>query len=262
MMRERKTMKRKRTKPKNKGLIFGIIGLILFGLIVWQVFQLNDEKTVSVTKSSSEKSSSAVSSESSSSTEPTKAQTPPPATVFPTVLVNNNHAIPQDYHFNLMTLDNQQQIDDRIYPDLQAMFDAARSQGLYPEITSSYRLASDQQQVLDEKIMAFQAEGYDQLQAENEARRTVALPGYSEHELGLAIDINAAENTTSNEDIYAWLAENAYQYGFTLRYPEDKTEMTGVDFEPWHYRYVGKVVAQILYSQHLTLEEYLESRGV
>ena len=89
------------------------------------------------------------------------------------------------------------------------------------------------------------------------AENSVALPGTSEHELGLAVDIIADKSRSDNEEVYSWLAENAYKYGFIQRYPKNKTAVTGFEYEPWHYRYVGSVAAEEIYEKGLCLEEYL-----
>ena len=90
------------------------------------------------------------------------------------------------------------------------------------------------------------------------AEKYVAIPDTSEHQLGLSVDINADTNKCSSEKVYQWLDENAYKYGFVKRYPEDKTDITGISNEPWHYRYVGTTVAKIMKEENLCLEEYLE----
>ena len=92
------------------------------------------------------------------------------------------------------------------------------------------------------------------------AGQWVAIPGTCEHELGLAVDINADKEQSSNEEVYNWLAENAWRYGFILRYPKGKEDITGIDYEPWHYRYVGKEVAKQFYEEGITLEEYVGKR--
>ena len=99
---------------------------------------------------------------------------------------------------------------------------------------------------------------YSRSRAERTAKEWVALPGTSEHQLGIAVDINADKSMCSNEEVYAWLAENAYKYGFILRYPPEKQEITGTSYEPWHYRYVGVEVAREIYEQGICLEEYFE----
>lgn len=175
-------------------------------------------------------------------------------------LVNADHPIPADWESELVTLSNGVQVDARIYPDLQAMFDEARSEGIYPVVGEGYRTHEAQEAMLQEKISAFLAEGYSQTEAEQLARDWVAEPGTSEHELGLAADINADKTRSANEEVYTWLAENAADFGFILRYPADKTDITGIDYEPWHYRYVGKEAAAEIMQSHLTLEEYLAAQ--
>lgn len=90
------------------------------------------------------------------------------------------------------------------------------------------------------------------------AEKYVAIPDTSEHQLGLSVDINADTDKCSSEKVYQLLDENAYKYGFVKRYPEDKTDITGISNEPWHYRYVGTTVAKIMKEENLCLEEYLE----
>lgn len=90
------------------------------------------------------------------------------------------------------------------------------------------------------------------------AEKYVAIPDTSEQQLGLSVDINADTDKCSSEKVYQWLDENAYKYGFVKRYPEDKTDITGISNEPWHYRYVGTTVAKIMKEENLCLEEYLE----
>ena len=107
------------------------------------------------------------------------------------VLVNRDNYIPDDYEMDLMELSNGQKIDSRIYPYLQEMFDDARNAGVYPFVRDGYRTAEEQQQILDDKIAAYRSEGYTKHMAEETAMEWVALPGASEHQLGLAVDINA-----------------------------------------------------------------------
>lgn len=175
------------------------------------------------------------------------------------ILVNNAHSIPKNYQIELCKLSNGIYIDSRIYPDLQQMFDDARSEGIYPIVGEGYRTHEEQKKMMDDKIDCFMKEGYSKKEAKELAKKWVAIPGTSEHELGIALDINADESLSSNDAVYNWLAENAYQYGFILRYPQNKEYITGIDYEPWHYRYVGKESAREIYTQQITLEEYLEA---
>lgn len=137
------------------------------------------------------------------------------------------------------------------------MFDDAREQGIYPVVSEGYRTRQQQQSIMDEKINAFIDEGYSRKEAQNLAKDWVAMPNTSEHELGIALDINADTDFSSDTEVYEWLADNAHNYGFILRYPSGKEHITGIDYEPWHYRYVGKDNAYQIYSQQITLEEFL-----
>ena len=175
------------------------------------------------------------------------------------ILVNRWNPIPDDYVIGELTeLTGGNAIDSRAYPDLQAMFDDMRAEGLTPGINSSFRTTEDQQRIMDEKIAEYVDEGYSEEEAKSLAESWVAIPGRSEHQLGLSLDIGS--ETDADEDAWAvwdWLLTNSYKYGFIRRYPEEKTEITGVINEPWHFRYVGKEAAAEIYEQGVCLEEYL-----
>lgn len=174
------------------------------------------------------------------------------------ILVNRQNEVPPHYTVDLTLLSNGESVATAIVPALQQMFDDARAQGVYPVVASGYREAEEQQALLDEKIAAYIASGYDRENAAALAETYVSPPGTSEHQLGLSVDINADPMKSTAEDVYTWLAENAHQYGFILRYPECKEELTGTHYEAWHYRYVGKTAAVTIYKENLCLEEYIE----
>ena len=173
------------------------------------------------------------------------------------ILVNRDHPLPDNYTIDTVTLSNGQIVDERIYPYLQKMFDDMRSEGIYPEVVSGWRTYEKQQQLMDEKIQEYAAEGYSYEEAVAKAEKWVAIPGTSEHQLGLAVDINADGINSYGDEVYGWLLENAWKYGFVKRYPEDKTEITGIINEPWHYRYVGYDAAKEMTEKNLCLEEYV-----
>ena len=174
------------------------------------------------------------------------------------IIVNQWNELPKDYSVKLTELSNGQKVDSRIYPYLQEMFDVARAEGVYPFVREGYRTEEEQQEILDDKIQTYINQGYSQARAESAAKEWVALPGTSEHQLGIAVDINADKTKCSNDEVYIWLAENAYKYGFILRYPMGKQEITGTSYEPWHYRYVGTDVAYEINERGICLEEYFE----
>ncbi len=173
------------------------------------------------------------------------------------LLVNRWNAIPEGYEVSTVTLSNGYEVDERIYPDLQEMFDDMRAQGIYPVVASGYRTAERQIELMNERIEGYIAQGYSTEDATAEALLWVAVPGTSEHQTGLAVDINADGIHSAGYEVYEWLAENAWQYGFILRYPEGKEDLTATDYEPWHYRYVGRENAKLIYESGLCLEEYL-----
>lgn len=175
------------------------------------------------------------------------------------IVVNKWQRIPDNYPTpELTTLSNGEQVDSRIYPDLQRMFDDMRADGLHPYVTAGYRTKETQQNLMDEKVLLYKNEGFDDKAAQEKASEWVAAPGTSEHEIGLAVDINAkgAITTADSRGEHDWLAAHAWRYGFIQRYPEGKESITGVDHEPWHYRYVGAKAAQSLYESGNVLEEY------
>lgn len=174
------------------------------------------------------------------------------------ILVNSDNVIPEDYEMNLLTLSNGQQVDERIYPNLQKMFDDMRAEGHKPIVVSGYRNKAEQKAILEDKIQDYKKEGHSKYISEKLALQWVALPGTSEHQLGIAVDINPDYSVSKGWGFYNWLKDNAHKYGFVKRYPDDKTDITGISNEPWHYRYVGEEVAEIMFRENLCLEEYIE----
>lgn len=172
-------------------------------------------------------------------------------------LVNASHALPRSWDCELTELRGGQSVDSRIVPDLQAMFDACREAGLAPIVLSGYRTTEQQQAEFDSKVAAYEAEGHSRADAKELAALTVAQPGHSEHQLGLAVDI-ASEDTSvcTDQQVWDWMAAHCADYGFILRYPQGKEGVTGYSYEPWHLRYVGASAAQTITERSITLEEY------
>ena len=175
------------------------------------------------------------------------------------ILVNRDNYIPDDYKVELTELSNGQKVDSRIYTKLQEMFDEARKEGLGLFVAAGYRTWEKQQELLDEKIREYENEGKTKKEAEKLAKEWVAVPGTSEHQLGIAVDINADTGISTRDEVYGWLSKNSYKYGFIQRYPADKKDITGVINEPWHYRYVGEKAAEKMHFQGICLEEYIMS---
>ena len=195
------------------------------------------------------------------STEPatTEPEPEPDEDAWKLLLVNADNPLPEDFTVTLKQLRNGHSVDERIYPELQQMFDDARRAGIYPLINESYRTAERQQQILDKYTAKYENQGYSHDAALEKALTQVALPGTSEHQLGLALDI-IAEYDSDNNPTWNWLRDNCWRYGFILRYPADKEEVTGITYEPWHFRYVGVPTAQEITESGLCLEEYLAQK--
>lgn len=177
-------------------------------------------------------------------------------------LVNPWNELPEDWQVDLVTLSNGLQIDRRCYDALQEMMDACREAGYEPLICSAYRTQETQQDLFNNKVAKLEAGGKSHDEAVREAGTVVAVPGTSEHQLGLTVDVVDVNNQNLTEEqektpTQKWLMANSWRYGFIHRYPNSKSDITGIIYEPWHYRYVGKDAAQEIFNKGITLEEYL-----
>ncbi len=177
------------------------------------------------------------------------------------VLVNKQHPIPDDYTFNLGIIKGNMQCDERIISELLAMMQAAKDDGINLEVCSPYRTDGRQEWLFEKKIKNYMGQGYSYLEAYKTASQIVTIPGSSEHQIGIAFDIysdtykqldEAFEDTEAGK----WLAAHSYEYGFVLRYPEGKEYITSIEYEPWHFRYVGREAAAVMHREDLCLEEF------
>ena len=179
------------------------------------------------------------------------------------VLVNGKHKIKENYDITVTPVGYTQAIDERCYDNLKNMINDCRNAGYNPVICSSYRSYEKQVLLFENKIKDFIGQRYTRKEEKKKAGTVVALPGTSEHEIGLAVDIvdvkyQLLEENQEKTETQKWLMKNCWKYGFVLRYPKDKQEITGVIYEPWHYRFVGKENAKMIMKNNLCLEEYLE----
>ena len=165
-------------------------------------------------------------------------------------LVNRWNPLPEGWTVDEVELSNGWTVDSRCYDALQQMMDACRAEGLHPVVCSAYRTQAMQQNIFDQMKQSLLDQGYSDADAETEAGRQVAVPGTSEHQMGLAVDI-------VGEEANVWLGEHCWEYGFILRYTEEKAEITGITNEPWHFRYVGREISMDMKDSGLCLEEYL-----
>ena len=183
------------------------------------------------------------------------------------MLVNKDYGLPEDYEVELLTMyDKVNRAAKEVYGPLNDMLAAGRAEGLAFEICSSYRDVQVQKRLFQEDLDVLMAQGYTYEQAYAEVEKETMPPGHSEHSTGLAFDIvslgyqilDAKQEFTPETQ---WLNENCAKYGFILRYPKGKEEITKISFESWHYRYVGVEAATYIMENGLCLEEYLEEIG-
>lgn len=153
--------------------------------------------------------------------------------------------------------DSAKYFDSRAVSYLNDMCRAASDDGVSLVVISSYRTYSYQEQLFKKRVARFVNEGYSEEKATAKAATIVAVPGTSEHHMGLAVDINSVEESFENTKAFKWLKEHAADYGFIMRYPKDKQDITEIIYEPWHYRYVGVEHAKAMNSLGLCLEEYI-----
>ena len=125
-------------------------------------------------------------------------------------------------------------------------------------VQSAYRSYQKQEELFNNKVKAYKEEGKNQKEAEELAQTIIQRPEMSEHNLALAADFNKVNNEFEKTDAFKWLDQNAQNYGFVLRYPKNKQNITGITYESWHWRYVGEEHAKIMKEKDFCLEEYVE----
>lgn len=180
------------------------------------------------------------------------------------LLVNKENPLPDDYDVRLITLpDRRGKAAEEAYEPLMEMLREGAEEGLDLLVCSSYRDREQQEELFDEDLEKLLRKGYTYAEAYEEVSKETMPPGCSEHSTGLAFDIVARdyqmldkgqEKTEENK----WLRKHCAEYGFILRYPKGKEEITDIHYESWHFRYVGEEVAEYIMEEGITLEEYLE----
>lgn len=182
------------------------------------------------------------------------------------ILVNPWNSVPENYTVELTAINDDYQVAAIAYDDYLDMIRACENAGHQPIVCSAYRTQEYQQGLFDRKVQRLledKTNSYTKEEAAAAAARSVAVPGTSEHQLGLALDIIDNRNWRLDESqaempTQQWLMENSWRYGWILRYPNEKSQITGIIYEPWHYRYVGREVAAEIHASGLCLEEYLQ----
>ena len=174
-------------------------------------------------------------------------------------LLNTNYKLPDGYVPELAPAipGSGEQLDKRVQPHYEEMYNAAKAEGILLTPYSGYRSYETQTRLHKNKVNSYMSQGYSYNEAEKMATRWSMLPGCSEHNFGVAMDICNTNDDFNLTEQYAWLVKHAAEYGFIERYKGEKTDYTGVAAEPWHWRYVGVENAVKINESGLCLEEYL-----
>ena len=253
---------RRRRKRNMQRIVF----ILLFAFLV--ILATNGLMGLITGKGVEESSSTAQNSQSEVAPTPEPTPSIPQPNDF-TLLVNRANPLSENYDVETRGIVNNgvqtdYQFDVRVIDKLEAMLKDAADAGYPVLIRSAHRTISYQKMLYTNKVNYYLNLGYSQSAAEAEAGKWVAVPGTSEHNLGVVVDIvnqgytGELEQYFENEPLFGWLIENCADYGFILRYPKTKEAVTGIVYEPWHYRYVGEEVAHYIMDNDLTLEEYWE----
>lgn len=250
--RERRRQRRYREAMRNRA----IAAVVLVALIVGAVF---------IVKGCKKDETLPADDRQEQQTDTPEGNTPKPSVNVDDELltvVNPWNPLPEDWVCDLVTLGDGRRVDSRCYEAFEEMMAACRDAGYAPFLCSAYRTQETQQSLYDNKVQRLMNSGMGEEEAKVEAAKAVAIPGTSEHQLGLAVDIVDANmqdltDEQENTETQKWLMANSWRYGFIHRYPNDKTDITGIIYEPWHYRYVGKAAAQDIFNRDITLEEYV-----
>ena len=239
-------------RPKTIPLLLGLIA-VLSGVLIWLGHRAEAQTAPTAPSQSSVPASA-----------PQKTTDPDD---WRLTLVNPWHPLPEGYEPELTQIENGHQVDARCAAALENMLAGCRAAGLSPLICSAYRTQEKQTSLYQNLVSKLIARGYSQEDAQAKAGIEVAIPGTSEHQLGLAVDIvdlnhQVLDHTQQDTAVQQWLMAHCWEYGFILRYPSDKSEITGIIYEPWHYRYVGEDYALALRDAGLCLEEFLQTGSV
>ena len=174
-------------------------------------------------------------------------------------LVNLQYRLPEDYKPTLQAAveGSSVQLDARVAPFYAEMYAAAKADGCTLTPYSGYRTFARQQENFDRKVAYYVSQGLSEAEATAQTQTRILPAGASEHNMGFAMDIVSASADFISTKEFSWLSAHAHEYGFILRYPENKTDITGVMYEPWHWRFVGKEAAAEMQKSGQCLEEYL-----
>lgn len=220
--------------------------------------------TVKITSPTTEKTTAATTAEKTTAESYTEVN--PQGDAWYLVVVSRYKRVPADYKPKLSSLLSSEgysvSLDSRVVPYYEQMYYDAKADGITLSPYSAYRRYSTQKNNYENRIARWRSNGYSYATAVNKTAEVILPPGASEHNLGLAVDINGTDYDFDNTAAYRWLSQNAHKYGFIQRYTSGKSEITGVVCEPWHWRFIGVEDATAIRGTGMCLEEYLTAKGI
>lgn len=239
----------------NKKKVFVVIILPII-VIFFIINKANSKNSQEVNSEISKQTEETTQSTSENTTETTNVDV---TTDWRIRLANYDHILPEDFEVELADIDSTRQFDARAIKYLKDMINDMKKDGHTSIwVQSSYRSVARQKELYENSINKYLKQGKTQEEAEKLTDEYINKPGSSDHNLGLAVDFNYVDNTFADTDEYQWLLENAENYGFILRYPKDKEDITKIAYESWHWRYVGEEHAKKMNELNMCLEEYVE----
>ena len=252
-----KTVKRRKLNKKKVAVTVAIFLLLIMSMIK----AINKEETV---ETSSNENNTQVETVNETQKEENQAEErkeliTKEITDWRLKIANYENILPEDFEVEVEDIDDTRQFDARAIKELKQMMNDMRKAGISNIwVQSAYRSVERQKELYDNSIKKYLAQGKTQEEAERLTDEYINKPGASDHNLALAVDFNYVDNKFDDLDGFKWLKKNAENYGFILRYPKDKEDITKISYESWHWRYVGEEHAKKMNELNMCLEEYVE----
>lgn len=250
-------------KNKNKFIRGILIILLILAIIICIIWFIISSIILLFSKKNEDKPNYEISNTNTTNNEvlqvSTTVETPKVLNEWNLKLVNKDNSVDRSYVPELEEIDDGVMFDKRAISYVKSMINAMYKEGITKVwAQSAYRSYDKQEELFNNKVNYYKKQGKNQEEAEKLAQTVVQRPEMSEHNLALAVDFNTVTNEFEKTAAFAWLQKNAVNYGFILRYPKNKQEITGISYESWHWRYVGKTHAKIIKEKGFCLEEYIE----
>ena len=246
-------------KQLNKRKVAEVL-IIIIVIITLMVKHQKHKSTIEATTNQVEQQAVANQEDSKSEKEQNQEKQPEKEiTDWRLTLANYENLLPEDFTVKVEDIDKTRQFDARAINDLNNMMNAMKKDGITNIwVQSAYRSVARQKELYDASVKKYLQQGKTQEEAEELTNEYINKPGSSDHNLGLAVDFNMVDNKFEKLDGFKWLQKNAENYGFVLRYPKDKEDITKIAYESWHWRYVGTEHAKKMNELNMCLEEYIQ----